>query len=55
MTKPKPVKAFVIDVQWLSADKCYQVTLVANKGKVYVRYFYQVDAPVVNQELEIYI
>jgi len=51
----KPVKAFVIDVQWLSADKCYQVTLVANKGVVYVRYFYQVDAPVVNQEFEIYI
>jgi hypothetical protein len=54
MSKPKPVKAFVIDVQWLSADKCYQITLVA-KGVVYVRYFYQVDAPVVNQELEIYI
>jgi hypothetical protein len=55
MTDLLKVKATVIDVAWVSADKNWRVRLHTSKGVVYDRYFYDAHPPSVNEEIEITI
>ena len=51
----KKILATVVDVAWVSDDKFWKVTLVAEKGVCYERCFYTTYPPSLNDELEITI
>ena len=51
----KKILATVVDVVWVSDDKFWRVTLVAEKGVTYERCFYTTYPPSLNDEMEIMI
>lgn len=56
MSEPQTrILATVVDVVWVSDDKFWRVTLVAEKGVTYERCFYTPHPPSLNDEMEIMI
>lgn len=49
------ILATVIDVKRVNEDRNWEVTLVADKGVTYVRFFYSDIPPSINEEHEITI